>query len=130
MAIFSRRTIQEMINENAAFLTEEQIDMQISRLDGNGFESIATEWEVVVLNVFSKIGHVEHEPDLETAARLDLLFTSHTDQSQFLADITAVSDEGYEKETPLKAFEVELRRHIQNAGLALSGFGYWVENSP
>lgn len=130
MAIFSRRTIQQMINENAAFLTKEQIDMQISRLDGNGFESIATEWEVVLLNVFSKIGHIEHEPDLGTGAALDLLFTHYTDQSQFVADITTISDEGYEKETPLKAFGIELRRHIENAGLILNGFGYSVETHP
>jgi hypothetical protein len=130
VAIFSRRTIQQMINENAAFLTEEQIDIQISRLDGNGFDSIATEWEVVVLNVFSKIGHVEHEPDLGTSAELDILFTHHADQSQFVADITAISDEGYEEETPLKAFEIEFWRHIKHAGLALNGFGYSVEAHP
>lgn len=130
MAIFSRRILQQMINENAAFLTENQIDMQISRLDGNGFDSIATEWEVVVLNVFSKIGQVEHEPDLGTSAELDLLFTHHADQSQFVADITTISDEKYEDETPYKAFGIELRKCIERAGLTYNGFSYFVEAHP
>lgn len=130
MAIFSRRILQQMINENAAFLTENQIDMQISRLDGNGFDSIATEWEVVLLNVFSKIGQVEHEPDLGTSAELDLLFTHHADQSQFVADITTISDENFEEATPLKAFAIELRQRIERAGLAFNGFSYFVEAHP
>lgn len=130
MAIFSRRTLQRMIDENAAFLTVEQIDNLISRLESNSFQSIATEWEVVVLNVFSKIGRVEHEPNLGTSRNIDLRFTHHEDQSQFVADITTVSDEGYEKETPLKAFEIEFWRHIKHAGLAFTGFGYSVEAHP
>lgn len=130
MAIFSRRTIQQMINENAAFLTEEQIDKQISKLDSNSFQSIDTEWEVVVLNVFSKVGQVEHEPDLGTSRKLDLLFTHHVDRSQFVADITTISDEKYEDETPLKAFGIELRQRIERVGLAFNGFGYLVEPHP
>lgn len=130
MAIFSRRTIKQMIDENAAFLTEEQIGMQISRLDGSGFDSIATEWEVVVLNVFSKIGHVGHEPDLGGSRKLDLLFTHHEDRSQFVADIAAISDEVYEDETPLKAFAIELRQRVERAGLTFNGFSYSVEAHP
>lgn len=130
MVIFSRRTIQQMINENAAYLTEEQIDDHILRLDSNNFEAIATEWEVVVLNVFGKIGHVEHEPDLGTGRKLDLRFTHYGDQSQFVADIATVSDEGYEDETPLKAFDIEFDRYIKRAGLEIDDFGYSVEPRP
>ena len=119
-----------MINENAAFLTEKQIDKQISRLDSNSFESIATEWEVVVLNVFSKIGKVEHELNLAASRKLDLRFTHYEDQSQFVADITTSSDEPYEKETPLKAFDIEFRHRIERAGLALTNFGYSVKPHP
>jgi len=119
-----------MIGENAAFLTEEQIDKQISRLDSNSFESIATEWEVVVLNVFSKIGKVEHELNLGTSRRLDLRFTHYEDQSQFVADIATSSDEPYEDETPLKAFDIEFRRYIERAGLAFTDFGYSVKPYP
>ncbi len=38
----------------------------------------------------------EHEPALEGTSELDLLFT-HDDGSSFLADITSVSDEGFEE---------------------------------
>lgn len=127
MAIFSPLTIQKIIDENTTFLTKDQIAKHLYRLNGKSFDSIATEWEVVILNVFSKIGHVEHEPNLGSSKKLDLLFTHNFDHSKFAADITTISDEGYEKETPLKAFEIEFRHHIKNAGLQLNGFGYSVD---
>lgn len=130
MAIFSRRTIQKMINENAEFLTSEQIEIQISRLNKNGFDSIATEWEIVVLNVFSKIGQVVHEPDLGTAAKLDLHFKNQADKSEFIADITTISDERYEDQTPLKAFEIDLWKHVKNANIPLRGFHWSVHAQP
>ncbi len=64
MAIFPRRIIQRMLNKNAEFLTKEQIDQHVLRLNGKGFQVIETEWEVAVLNAFSKIGRVQHEPEL------------------------------------------------------------------
>lgn len=113
-----------MINENASFLTKEQLGQHVSKLNREDFQSFDTEWEVAVLNAFSKLGNVVHEPSLEGSALLDLLFT-HADGSSFLADITSVSDEGFEEKTSVKAFYVELQERLKKAGLLFKG---WVLN--
>ena len=120
MAIFSRRTVDVMLIENASFLTTEQLDHHVARLNSKGFQSQDAEWEVAVLNAFSKISKVEHEPPLKGAAKLDLLFT--TGDGSFLADITTVSDEGLEEQTPVKAFCIELQQRLRRAGLPYDGW--------
>jgi len=112
-----------MLNENASFLTKEQLEQHVSKLNKEDFQSFDTEWEVAVLNAFSKLGNVVHEPALEGTALLDLLFT-HDDESSFLADITSVSDEGFEEQSPYKAFYVELQERLKRAGLLYKG--WWL----
>lgn len=129
MAIFSRRTVQRMLQENSAFLTREQLDQQVARLNSNGFQPIDAEWEVAVLNAFSKGGGVEHEPSLDGPAKLDLLFTAD-DGSRFLADITSVSDEGFEEKSPVKAFYVELQERLRRAGLLYHGWTLSIGTHP
>jgi hypothetical protein len=131
MGIFSRRAIQRMLNENAAFLTREQLKEKISRLNKGSFQSLETEWEVAVLNAFSKIGQVQHEPNLNGTSKLDLLFVSDRDtHAQMIADIATVSDEGFERENPGKFFHVAFDRQIQKTGLRANSFGYVVHYYP
>jgi len=105
-----------MLKENASFLSMEVLDQHVARLNTKGFQLIDTEWEVAVLNAFSKVGSVDHEPAPPGTSKLDLLFTRQ-DGSQLLADIATVSDEGEEKKTGVRAFEVELNERLENAGL-------------
>jgi hypothetical protein len=118
-----------MLNENASFLTKEQLEQHVSKLNRDDFQSLHTEWEVAVLNALSKIGNVIHEPALEGLALLDLLFT-HNDGSSFLADITSVSDEGFEEKTPVKAFYVELQERLKKAGLLFKGWFLAIGEHP
>jgi hypothetical protein len=129
MAIFSRRTIDRMLRENALFMNEEQLDEVVARLNTRGFQSLDAEWEIAVLNAFNKVGDVEHEPPLKGPAELDLLFTSH-DRSKFLSDITTVSDEGFEKDTPVKAFCLELKDRLWRAGLPYDGWTLSIGTHP
>jgi hypothetical protein len=64
MAIFSRRTLQRLINENASFLTTKQLKKHVDSLNNADEHSLGAEWEVVLLNCFSKAGTVTHEPKL------------------------------------------------------------------
>jgi hypothetical protein len=121
MTIFSRRVIQRLVDENAAFLTQEQLDKHVAKLNRDDFRSLDTEWEVAVLNAFSKLGLVVHEPKLPGTSLIDLLFST-ADRSTFLADIKAVTDEGIEDENPVKAFDIELRQRLKNAGLIDKGW--------
>jgi hypothetical protein len=125
MAIFSRRLVQQMLNENAAFMTTEALGQQVSRLNAKGFQIIDTEWEVATLNAFSKVGIVEHETTLGGASRTDLLFI-HRDGSQLVADIATVSDEGHEAKTGVRASEVQLKERLKNEGLLFKGWSLSV----
>ncbi|MEK6279175.1 MAG: hypothetical protein AABN95_02370 [Acidobacteriota bacterium] len=106
-----------MLTENAQFLTKEQLGQHVSRLNQKGFQTLDAEWEVAVLNAFSKLGKIEHEPGLEGAAKLDLLFT-HDSGSSFLADVVSVSDEGYEeKKAAVRTLYGEVQKRLEAAGL-------------
>jgi hypothetical protein len=120
-----------MLDENDEFLTSEQLDGHVARLNRRDFQALEAEWEVTVLNAFSKLGVVRHEPDLGGAAKLDILFTPNRGPAiDILADITTVSDEGFEEESPVKAFSVELSKWINKFGLAGDGFELAVGSHP
>jgi hypothetical protein len=118
MAFFPSRIIQRMLNENADFLTKEQLDKHILGLNGKKFQPLETEWEVAVLNAFSKIGRVEHEPRLKGTSKLDLLFVSNQDsEARFIADVVTVSDKGLENKKRLNAFEAQFKRRVNEIGI-------------
>jgi len=122
MPLFSRRTLQRLVHENCSFLTDRQSQTHIDRLDDIAQLSFAYEWEVVLLNVLNKVGRVAHEKELGTR-KPDVLFTSRSSPDvTFIADIVTVSDEGLEKEQPVKAFERELHQHLLKFGLRLNSF--------
>ncbi|HWT01581.1 MAG TPA: hypothetical protein VN256_15140 [Pyrinomonadaceae bacterium] len=123
MTLFSRRTLQRLIDENAStVLTEEQSQCHIDRLNDVEEQTFSFEWEVVVLNVLNKVGRVIHEKKFGTR-HPDVFFTSRTNKEEsFIADIVTVSDEGLEKEEPVKAFEAELQEKIEKFGLSLNPF--------
>lgn len=108
MAIFSRRTIQRLINENAAFLTRRQLKIHVDKLNKG---DLSAEWEVVLLNVFSKLGKVEHERNFN-GRNPDLYFTSEDHTLDFLADIKTVSDEGVELKNPQRQLNDRLHEEV------------------
>ncbi|SRR6266568_829809 len=86
MALFSRRCLQRLIDENADFLSPEQLEEHMRRLNHVREEYLSTEWEIAILNCFSKLGNIKHEPKEYGGSRLlDLVFDSPA--IQFGADI-------------------------------------------
>lgn len=75
MSIFSRRAIQRCIDENASFLTTEQIGRHVKLLNQCDRASIATEWEVILLRAFSNIGNLIHEGTFKGSSKPDLHMT-------------------------------------------------------
>jgi hypothetical protein len=125
MAIFSRRTLQRLINENAGFLSKQQLRKHVDALNKANEHSLGAEWEIVLLNVFSKLGTVTHEPKLGT--RPDLHFVSNADKSQeFIADIATVSDRGVDDRSPILALRIRLSDIIYKRGLKNSAFSLKV----
>jgi hypothetical protein len=123
MTLFSRRTLQRLIDENAStILTKEQSQYHVARLNSSAEQSFSFEWEVVVLNVLSKVGSVIHEQPFGRK-KPDVFFTSRTNKKvTFIADIVTVSDEGIEKEAPVQAFEKELHEQLSKFGLRVNSF--------
>jgi len=103
MSIFPRRVIQELLNENRDFLSPEQVDDHVKKLNSQNNNSLDTIWEVVILNALSKIGQVIHEKEYEGSSKPDVYFESNNIEP-FVADITAISDDSYEKENPTNYF--------------------------
>ncbi|MDQ3816190.1 MAG: hypothetical protein M3362_00700 [Acidobacteriota bacterium] len=92
--------------------------------------SLDTEWEVALLNAFSKVGKVQHEPALGGRRKPDLHFVSEKDPCQyFAADITAISDKGFDGHNPFDAFQDELMRRVGERGLRQNAFNVKVDGN-
>ncbi len=87
--------------------------------------TLGIEWEVVLLNVFSRLGAVTHEPNL--GKRPDLLLVAHGDNApEFIADITTVSDRGVDDRFPIQALSIKLSDVIYKKGLGNAAFSLTV----
>jgi len=123
MAIFPRRVVQRILNENAAFLSREQMENHVFRLNGGDRDPLAAEWEVVVLNAFSKRGVVKHEEKSEGSSKVDLSFyLNESNVVEFIAEIRAVSDDGLHKENPVAEFQRQLNQRLRKRGVKEGGF--------
>lgn len=123
MAIFSRRALQRLINENSKILSREQTLKQVESLNRENESSLAFEWEIVLINVFSKFGKIKYEPDLGGTTRPDLKFDSvNKDKLSFIADIATVSDRSSEEHSPCQDFHDEFMRIAKKHGLRLNSF--------
>src|SRR5271170_5309769 len=99
MALFSRRSLKQMLNENAQFLKPEDVEEHARRLNNVRDDYLSTEWEVSLLNAFSKVGRVQHEPDLGGNRFVDILFRSPL-PFEFAADIKTISDQPLHERNP------------------------------
>lgn len=121
MAIFSRRVIQHLIDENARFLLPRQTKEHIRRLNSADESSLDAEWEVVLLNALSKLGKVVHVPDF--GSRPDIYFVSEAEPTQpFIADIATISDRGLEGRYPVRALWDRLMKIVRERGLMNNSF--------
>lgn len=127
MPIFPRRVIQKILNENRKFLPAEQVAEHVEKLNNQDNTSVATVWEVLILNVLSKIGKVKHEINFEGNSKPDIFFESSS-IAPFVADITAISDEYYDKENPINYFRECLNNFFSKEGLSAKHLSIDVEN--
>jgi hypothetical protein len=112
MTMFSRRAIQRMLDENAAWMCPDSVHRHVSALNNlDNKDVLATEWEVAVLNALSKVGTVDHEREFPGGAKPDIEFSSGS--LHFIADITSVSDRGLDEQNPVEALEKELHRRVK-----------------
>ncbi len=124
MAIFSRRILQRLIDENDKFLNKEQTKKHVAELNrGN----LAFEWEIVLLNGLSKVGQVAYEKNFNGRTKPDIYFeTRENPDYNFVADITTASDKGLEEQNPFEALRDELIKVVEEHGLSPSSFDLQV----
>jgi len=131
MAIFSRRILQHLINENAEFLKRSDSRKIVGHLNRMHKElTLAPEWEVVIINAFSKLGTVEYERNFGGTRNPDISFTPFALPEQSVAlDITTLSDKGSDANNPLDELHDQVMDRVQARGLKLGGFQFRVEGT-
>ena len=129
MAIFSRRILQRLIEENAGLLKDGQTKKHVRELNQAHKEpTLAFEWEVVLVNVFSKIGKVRHEEPLGNGKDADIFFETFSNSDHnFTADITTASDKGLDEINPFEALSEELSNRVVAVGLKPNYFDLKVD---
>src|SRR5437899_807389 len=109
MSIFSRRTVQDLLEKASRFLTPQEIAGKLRHL-----ETIPTECELAVLVAFSHLGPVIHEP-VTAATRPDLQFTPHHSSNSLILDIRTVSDKRLHGENPYELLMEDFRTRLHKA---------------
>lgn len=120
MAIFPRRIIQRMMNENHLFLSEKTVKEHVRKLNKSNVHTLAAEWEVIILNILNKIGKLQHEVTFQGTTKPDVYFESER-IPPFVADIASVSDRDSDKENPRDYFYDCIRDYFQKHSLSLNG---------
>lgn len=118
MGIFSRRKIQNCLNENKVFLTKQQINEHLNKLNLENHLSIPCEWEVILLNALSKTGKLEHERSFDGGTSYpDIYYTSNRSELCFVADITTISDQAANDKNPIRYFMDEVYSYLKKKGI-------------
>jgi hypothetical protein len=116
--VFSRRAIQRCIDELRGILSDDQLDGLVKRLNRVGRDRFATSWEVCLLHSRSRVGTVLHEVPLPGGRKPDISFTYPGENAVgFIADVTAISDEGLHNANPVQDLSQELVRLAHLVGL-------------
>jgi hypothetical protein len=126
MALFSRRVLQRLLCENAAFLPAKELSNICNLLNTVRDDYLATEWEQVILNAASKVGSIQYEPILGGRRKADLLFRSKS--FEFIADITTASNKGLNRRNPVDALQEEFERHQRKRKVLNGGFDVRIDS--
>ncbi|HVC91597.1 MAG TPA: hypothetical protein VND66_13350 [Acidobacteriaceae bacterium] len=126
MALFTRRVIQNCLDENAEFVSNDTLRDWVRRLNKVSNDYVAAEWEVILLRAFAMFGKVLHEPPLGKRP-IDLIFESLDGELKFAADIAAISDQPLHDKNPIDRFQEELDKRIKKAKIDTGRFVFRVE---
>ncbi|MDH2243510.1 hypothetical protein N5J70_16295 [Pseudomonas sp. GD03909] len=125
--IFSRRAVQEALNQLRKRMDSPSINNLAKRLNTPGKVRISAMWEVIIITSLQRMGNVECEQELSSGRRPDIFF-DNGNGLEFFADITCISDENLDKENPIEHFHKTLLDAISKLGLPLGGHDLRVES--
>jgi hypothetical protein len=125
--VFSRRAIQRRIDELLNVLSNVQLGGLVKRLNRVGRDRFAASWEVCLLHSLSRVGAILHEAPLPGGRKPDISFTYTGEKTiGFIADVTAISDEGLHNANPVQELSNELIKLARGVGLDPGHLGYHV----
>jgi hypothetical protein len=125
--VFSRRAIQRCVDELQGVLSHDQLQGLVKRLNQVGRDRFAASWEVCLLHSLSRVGTIFHEVPLSGGRKPDISFTYAGENAVgFIADVTAISDEGLHSANPVQDLSRELVRLARRIGLDPNHLRYEV----
>jgi len=112
---FSRRALQQRLNELQSKLAPAAVELLGKRMDMSGNDRIPAVWETVWLHALGQAGSFEHEVPLDDGSRPDFRFWVRGPEGGItvVGDITCVSDRGVHEKNPAQPFWDELWRQIR-----------------
>lgn len=122
--IFARRALQRRLDELRVTLGDPAIDPLVDRLNRPGKDRIAAMWEAVVLHSLGR--HIESERALPSGRRPDVWYDDGS--LRFIADITAVSDDGVDAQNPFSELQEMLELAQERLGLPPGGLDLKVDS--
>src|SRR6266852_3284979 len=129
MTIFARRSIQRVLNTLAGTLSAHQLETLVGKLNANNPQSLASEWELLVLFGLMHWGRVSHEAPLGGPSKADIFLQLEDDPTvQFAADITCVSDRGLEDANPIAELMNLIREKASKLAIPAGGFDHRVKH--
>lgn len=121
MALFGRRELQRRLDIVAQRLGKSTLLELAHRLNLKGRDALRAEWELVWLAAFAEIGVVSHAHNHSGGTSFpDISFSNG--EIEFIADVTAVSDQGYDEQNPVNELREALSALYVKYGLTHGGF--------
>lgn len=117
--IYPRRALQRRLDELRDELDGDVVDKLAERLNRPAKDRVAAMWEVVVLHGLSRCGAVQNEVALPSGRRPDIGFEHGA--LRFTADVTAVSDEGLDKDNPYRELSDLIEQAKRRLKLPIGG---------
>jgi len=128
MPIFASRSIENALLRLGRVLPERKVRDLLSKMKAGERSAISTEWEIVLLEAFDRLGVIAHESETIGGTRPDLWFSdSWTRFPSFVAEIKAVFPQNAAFHEYKDYFFKELTTVINKAGFTLEGFSFHVE---
>lgn len=103
MAIFSRRTLQRLLDESCASgLPRDRAASMIRSINAHSHEALENEWELVAFAALSRVASTRYEPDLGGPTRPDILLQDRSRRfPPILLEVATVSDRGLDDSNPV-----------------------------
>ncbi|MBA3350905.1 MAG: hypothetical protein H0W34_03930 [Pyrinomonadaceae bacterium] len=128
MALFRRRAVQERLDYlTERVLTTSQSKRLVNQLNSASRHALAAEWEVAIAASFAKISDLRYEPQLGSGSP-DLMVRAKSGAPavEFVADITAVSDQGVDDAKKVEFLHERVVMSAIKLGIELRTLGWHV----